>query len=462
MSLSPLKSINPISGELIKSYEPMSAGEIQQTLQAAHTAFNNWRHCSFAERASLLKEVAKQLREQQESLALLAAKEMGKPLKAGRAEVEKCAWCCEFFADQAEKFLAPETVLTDASKSYVTFEPLGVVLAVMPWNFPFWQVFRFAAPTLMAGNTALLKHSSNVSGCALAIAALWQQAAESLKLPADLFRTLLVANSEVAKIIESPVVAAVTLTGSGQAGRAVAMKAASMLKKTVLELGGSDPYIILADADLSKAAEICVASRLHNSGQTCIAAKRFIVETAVLEPFTQLMLEKMQLIQMGDPLLAETAIGPMARHDLRDQLHQQVIASIRKGAKCILGGKIPKSPGAYYPPTILTQVRKGMPAFDEELFGPVAAIISAANADEAIQLANESIYGLGGAIFTTDLQKGENLARTALAAGCCFVNAAVKSDPRLPFGGIKESGYGRELSPFGIREFVNIKTVFIN
>jgi succinate-semialdehyde dehydrogenase/glutarate-semialdehyde dehydrogenase len=353
--------------------------------------------------------------------------------------------------------LAPEFVETDASKSFVAYQPLGVVLAVMPWNFPFWQVFRFAAPALMAGNAGVLKHASSVPGSALAIEEVFRNAG----FPENLFRTLLIGSRQVAAVIEHPLVKAVTLTGSTPAGQAVASKAGEMLKKTVLELGGSDPYIILEDANLAEAVSTCVASRLINAGQSCIAAKRFVVVNSVKTGFEELFVQKMKTHRMGDPFDPETTVGPQARHDLRDELHAQVQKSIANGARLLLGGTIPDGSGAYYPPTVLTDVKKGMPAYDEELFGPVAAIIPVKDEFEAIQVANDTIFGLGAAIFTENAEEGERIATHELEAGSCFVNAYVRSDPRLPFGGINASGYGRELSYFGIREFVNIKTIFI-
>jgi succinate-semialdehyde dehydrogenase/glutarate-semialdehyde dehydrogenase len=364
---------------------------------------------------------------------------------------------CDYYAENAEAFLEPEVIPTDATRSFVTFEPLGVVLAVMPWNFPFWQVFRFAAPALMAGNVGVLKHASNVPGCALAIENVFRQAG----FPEHAFRTLLVSGSRVDPIIEHPCVRAVTLTGSAPAGRAVARKSGEMLKKTVLELGGSDPYVILEDAVLEQAATACVTSRIINAGQSCIAAKRFVVVEPVRERFERLFVEQMRAKRMGDPLHETTDIGPQARRDLRDELHRQVAASIDCGARCLLGGEIPEGKGAFYPPTVLADVRKGMPAYDEELFGPVAAIIPAQDEKDAVRIANDTVFGLGAAIFTTDTARGERIAAAELDAGACFVNAFVRSDPRLPFGGVKESGYGRELSHFGIKEFVNIKTVYV-
>jgi len=339
----------------------------------------------------------------------------------------------------------------------VTFNPLGVVLAVMPWNFPFWQVFRFAAPGLMAGNAAVLKHASNVPGCAMAIESLFTEAG----FPPNLFRTLMIGSKQVESVVAHPLVRAATLTGSAAAGRAIARKAGELLKKTVLELGGSDPYLVLDDADPDVAAEICTRGRLVNSGQSCIAAKRFIVVGSVRERFERSFVERMAAKRMGDPLREDVDIGPQARKDLRDALHGQVQRSIAKGARCLLGGSVPDGPGAFYPPTVLTDVGKGMPAFDEELFGPVAAIIAARDERHAIDLANDSSFGLGGAVITRDRVRGERIAADEMESGCVFVNDNVKSDVRLPFGGVKESGYGRELSGYGIREFVNIKTVWV-
>jgi succinate-semialdehyde dehydrogenase/glutarate-semialdehyde dehydrogenase len=403
-----------------------------------------------------MRRAGELLRERKEDLARLMALEMGKPLAQGRAEADKCASVCEYYADGAERFLAPETIETDARKSFVAFQPLGAVLAVMPWNFPFWQVFRFVAPALMAGNGGVLKHAANVTGCALAIEEIVRRAG----FPPPLFRALLIGSARVAAVIESPHVKAVTLTGSTPAGKAVAAKAGSVLKKTVLELGGSDPYIVLEDADLEPAAATCVDSRLINSGQSCIAAKRFIVIDGVKKRFEELFVEKMKAKKTGDPLDESTAVGPQARRDLRDSLHGQVEKTVAGGARLLLGGKLPPGRGAFYPPTVLADVPKGTPAYDEELFGPVAAIMGARDEADAVRIANDSSFGLGAAVFTRDRERGERVA-AQIEAGNCFVNASVKSDPRLPFGGVKESGYGRELGVFGIREFVNIKTVYV-
>jgi succinate-semialdehyde dehydrogenase/glutarate-semialdehyde dehydrogenase len=452
-----LQSINPYSQKVIQSYNEHSQNDIDTIIPEANNAFKKWRLTNFGKRSKLLRNTASILKKNIEEYSKIMTMEMGKPVRESRAEIEKCAWICEYYAENGEKFLSPMKVKTDASKSYITFQPLGVILAVMPWNFPFWQVFRFAAPTLMAGNVGILKHSSNVSGCALAIEKIIRDAG----FPKNAFRTLLINSKKVASVIENPVVKAVTLTGSTPAGKAVASKAGEMLKKTVLELGGSDPYIILEDADLQKAVNSCSFSRLLNAGQSCIAAKRFIVVESVLQEFQSLLIQNMQNVIMGDPFDESVNIGPMARIDLRDELHQQVVKSVKLGARLLLGGKIPPNKGAFYSPSILTDVKPGMPAFDEELFGPVAAIISAEDEKEAIQLANNSVFGLGAAVFTEDTSHGEKIASEKLEAGSCFVNDFVKSDPRLPFGGVKQSGYGRELSDFGIREFVNIKTVYV-
>ena len=452
-----LTSINPANNKIIKQYDEMTASDSSEIILLAHQSFLEWKETSFVHRAELMKNAAKVLRQNSEEYSALMTMEMGKPIAQSRAEVEKCAWVCDYYAENAEKFLTDELIKTEATKSFVTYQPLGVILAVMPWNFPFWQVFRFAAPNLMAGNSGVLKHASNVSGCALAIEEVFRKAG----FPENLFRTLLVSSKNVKAIIEDEKIQAVTLTGSVPAGRSVASIAGNSIKKTVMELGGSDPYVILEDADLEKAAMSCVNSRLINAGQSCIAAKRFIIVEKVYDEFERLYLDFMSRKKMGDPLDEKNDLGPQASIQLRDELHNQVLRSLQRGAKLLLGGNIPDLDGAYYPPTVLSNVKPGIAAFDEELFGPVAALIKAKDQDEAIELANKSIFGLGAAVFTNDQDRGERIAKEKLNAGCCFVNDFVKSDPRLPFGGIKESGYGRELSPFGIREFVNIKTVYI-
>jgi succinate-semialdehyde dehydrogenase / glutarate-semialdehyde dehydrogenase len=452
-----LQSINPTTDELIREYPAHSSAEVVKIADAAHAAYLAWRRTGFPERADRLLAIAQQLRKRREDCALMMTDEMGKPITAARAEVDKCAWVCEYYAAHAQQMLAPEPVATEATRSFVTFNPMGVILAVMPWNFPFWQVFRFAAPALMAGNAGLLKHASNVTGCALLIEELVQEAG----LPENLFRTLAIGSRQVDAVIAHSRVMAVTLTGSEGAGRAVARTAGECLKKTVLELGGSDAYIVLEDADLDVAVTACVTSRLNNTGQSCIAAKRFIVVEALLEEFEQRVVKKMAAAVQGDPQDEKTQLGPMARTDLRDELHEQVQLSIERGARLLLGGEIPEGPGAFYPATVLTDVRPGMPAHDEELFGPVAAIIPVQDQSEALRVANDSDFGLGAAVFTRDLARGEQLASEEIEAGFVAVNDFVRSDPRLPFGGMKLSGYGRELSHYGIREFVNIKSVYV-
>jgi succinate-semialdehyde dehydrogenase/glutarate-semialdehyde dehydrogenase len=452
-----IKSINPATDAEIKSYKEMELSEIEEIISSADKAFNEWHRSSLSTRSQMLKKAGGILRKDKEMHSRLMTEEMGKPIAQSRSEVEKCAWLCDYFADNGGEFLKDRIVESDASKSFVTFQPLGVVLAVMPWNFPYWQVFRFAVPGLMAGNAGVLKHASNVSGCALAIEGVFREAG----FPVNLFRALIVSSKKMEKVIELEKIRAVTLTGSVPAGKAVASKAGSLIKKTVLELGGSDPYVVLEDADLETAAETCVTSRLLNGGQSCIAAKRFIIVEKVYDEFRDLFVEKMKAKRMGDPFDESNDLGPQATKSLRDDLHDQVKRSIDKGAKLLLGGMIPESKGAYYPPTVLENVKEGMAAYDEELFGPVASLIKAKNEADAVRIANDSIFGLGAAVFTNNIKRGERIAREELNAGNCFVNAFVKSDPRLPFGGVKESGYGRELSWFGIQEFVNIKTVYV-
>ena len=452
-----LTAINPATGDTLKKYAEMPADEAMRRLEKSHHAFQAWRQTRFSERAALMKAAARVLIENQDEYARTMAMEMGKPVKSGRAEIEKCAWVCEYYAEHAEKMLQPEMIQTAARKSFVVFNPLGVILAIMPWNYPFWQMFRHAAPGLMAGNGVVLKHASNVPACALAIEGIFRKAG----FPENLFQNFLISSRQVQRLIEHPNINAVTLTGSQAAGRAVAAKAGKVLKKTLLELGGSDPYLILEDADLDKTVETCVASRLLNSGQSCIAAKRFVVVEKVLKSFEEMLVDQMRSKKMGDPLDETVEIGPLARRDLRDDLHRQVTQSIARGARCLLGGEMPQGASAFYPPTVLGGVGKGMPAYDEETFGPVAAVIPVQSEKQAIEVANDSAFGLGAAIFTRDADRGERIAAEDLEAGNCFVNAFVKSDPRLPFGGVKESGYGRELSHYGIKEFVNIKTVYV-
>ena len=452
-----IESINPATGESIRKYSEATAGQCGRTVRKADSAFRQWKKTGFGKRAGLLKKAAAILRERAESYGELMALEMGKVLKEGVSEAEKCALVCDYYSENGESFLASEDVETEGSRSYVAFRPLGVILAVMPWNFPFWQVFRFAAPALMAGNACILKHASNVPGCALEIEKIFSEAG----FPEGLFTTVLAGSDRVEGMISDPLVRAVTLTGSVPAGRAVASLAGKALKKTVMELGGSDPYIILEDADLKRAASVCAASRLINSGQSCIAAKRFVVVEPVTNRFLEFLVDEMLSRRIGNPLDEGVDIGPMARADLRDELHAQVESSLAMGAECALGGRVPEGRGAYYPATVLTGVSEGMPAYRDELFGPVASVITAADQREAVRIANDTSFGLGAAVFTSDPERGERIAVEEIESGNCFVNALVRSDPRLPFGGIRDSGYGRELSYFGIREFVNIKTVYI-
>jgi succinate-semialdehyde dehydrogenase/glutarate-semialdehyde dehydrogenase len=424
-------------------------------VQAAWPA---WRRSGVEERAERMRAAGAVLRRRRDEFAALMTAEMGKTLTEGLAEIEKCAGNCDYFAEHAEALLARRPVdMGPGSKAFVTFNPLGVVLAVMPWNFPFWQVFRFAAPTLMAGNAAVLKHASNVPGCALAIEAVFREAG----FPQDLFRTVLIAGRETRPLIEDPAIAAVTLTGSVEAGRQVAAAAGGVLKKSVLELGGSDAYLVLADVDVDKAAEIAATARMVNGGQSCIAGKRFIVAAKIRPAFERALAAKMAAYAMGDPRKAGTRLGPLQSVKARDDVHAQVMKSLAMGARLVSGGEVPERPGAWYPPTVLADVRPGMPAHDEEVFGPVAAVIEAAGEAEAIEVANGSRFGLGSGVLTADLARGERIAAEELAAGMSFVNAAVRSDSRLPFGGVKESGYGRECGEFGIHEFVNIKSVLV-
>jgi succinate-semialdehyde dehydrogenase/glutarate-semialdehyde dehydrogenase len=450
-------SINPFTAEKIGHYPAPTNTQIEEAILTSNKTFSIWKKTSMIERAELLLKASELLLNKKNSLAKTMVLEMGKPLDQAIVEVEKCAWVCRYYAENGERFLANQEVETGIKKSFVAFKPLGVILAVMPWNFPFWQVFRFAAPTLMAGNTAILKHASNVPACALAIEEIFRETG----FPDGSFTTLLAKSSQVEGIISNPHVKAVTLTGSEHAGIAIASTAGKHLKKSVLELGGSDPYIILEDADLKNAALQCAQGRMQNNGQSCIAAKRFIVVEKVYNEFMKYFKTEMEKYIMADPRKPKTLLGPMARHDLRDELHEQVQKSIKNGADLICGGFIPDHPGAMYPATILENVQPGMPAWNEELFGPVASVIKVADEEEAITVANCTDFGLGAAVFTQDIKRGERIAANELNAGACFVNSFVKSDPRLPFGGVGKSGYGRELSEFGIREFVNIKSICI-
>jgi succinate-semialdehyde dehydrogenase/glutarate-semialdehyde dehydrogenase len=452
-----IQTVNPATGQPGRSYDSHTVEDAEAAAVAAHKAFLEWRRTSFAERSAVIHKAASVLRDRKDEFARLMTEEMGKTIDDGRAEVEKCATHCDWFADHAEEYLAREPVDFDGEEAFVAFNPLGVVLAVMPWNFPFWQVFRAAAPALMAGNVMLLKHASNVPGCALAIEEVLHQAG----VPRDLFRTLLLPSRDVETLIRDENVAAVTLTGSVAAGRSVATAAGSVLKKCVLELGGSDPYVVLEDADIAAAAKVAAKARMVNGGQSCIAGKRFIVVRQVLEAFEKALVDQMRGYEMADPAKDGARLGPMQSVKARDEIHRQVTESIRKGARLLLGGHVPDRPGAWYPATVLTNVFPGQPAHDEEVFGPVAAIIAAEDERDAIRIANASEFGLGSGVLTGDLDRGRRIAAEELEAGLSFVNENVRSDPRAPFGGVKHSGFGRECGAYGIREFVNIKTVHV-
>jgi acyl-CoA reductase-like NAD-dependent aldehyde dehydrogenase len=449
-------SINPATGATIESFPLHTEAEIDAALDQAVATQRTWSQTTFAERSALMKKAAAYLRANATRFALNAVREMGKPITEAEAEIEKSAWGCDFYADNAEKFLADEAVVSTASRSFIAYQPLGVVLAVMPWNFPYWQVFRFAAPALMAGNTGILKHASNVTRCALDIEEVFTQTG----FPAGAFKTLIVPGAEVKALIADDRIAACTITGSEPAGVSVATESGRALKKHVLELGGSDAYIVLADADIAAAAKTAAKARFQNAGQSCICGKRFIIEDAVYDEFVAAFVAESKVYQTGDPEDRKTTMGPLARTDLRDDLLKQIEGSVAKGAHIALGGTPPPGPGAYMSATILTDVDDTMPVFREETFGPVAAVIRARDAEHAIELANDSIFGLGGALWTGDVNRGVALARR-IVTGAVFVNGMTASDPRLPFGGVKHSGYGRELSYLGIREFMNIQTIWV-
>jgi len=450
------ESINPATGQVIARTPAMSADVLTAALEEAGTTAMAWARVDVSLRASMLEDVAALLEAKREEFARLITQEVGKPLVEARAELDKCALLCRYYADHAVAFLEGESSEALPKGCQVSYSPLGVVLGIMPWNFPFWQVFRFAVPVLAAGNTALLKHAPNVCGCALAIESLFQEAG----YPEGVLRTLFLEIDQVESVIQHDAVRGVALTGSEKAGAAVAAIAGRAIKKTVLELGGSDPYLICEDADLELAAAKCVQSRLNNCGQTCISAKRLLVHQAVLEPFTEKLIAEIAKRQQGNPEDELNNLGPMARADLRANLQRQVDASVAAGARVLLGGEVPEGAGYYYPPSVLADVRPGMPAFDEEVFGPVVALVAVEHDDQAVELANQSVYGLGAGVFTQDVERGKRLANQ-LECGACFINDFVKSDLRLPFGGIKRSGYGRELSKWGIREFVNVKTICV-
>jgi acyl-CoA reductase-like NAD-dependent aldehyde dehydrogenase len=451
-----LKSINPTTEDIVETFEEFTDSAVDDALQQAYEAQHQWRFTSFGERAARLQATARVLRAQKARLAALATREMGKPIVEAEAEIEKCAWNCDYYAEHAASFLSDEHIASNAIDSFVAFEPLGVVLAIMPWNFPFWQVVRFAAPALMAGNGAILKHASNVPGCALAL----EEVFKSAGLPTGLFRTVLVPGAKVEPLIADQRIAAVTLTGSSEVGERVASAAGRCLKKQVLELGGSDPFIVLADADVDNAVTTAVRARNQNNGQSCIAAKRFIVEEPIADQFTEKFAAAVKALHVGDPMQRDTNVGPLARGDLREALSVQVQRSVSSGAHAVVGGSPIDGKGYFYAPTVLDGVRESMPAFREETFGPVAAVIRASDPPTAVRLANDTEYGLGAALWTRDTRRGTELARQ-IEAGCVFINGMVASDPRLPFGGIKRSGYGRELGTYGIKEFVNIQTIVV-
>ncbi len=451
-----IQTVNPATEEIVKTFNEMSIEEVESIIEKSHETFLSWRKKSFSERSELMHKAASILREKKNEFGKIMTLEMGKPISQAEAEAEKCAWVCDYYADNAESILKEEFIQTDASESYVRFDPLGVVLAVMPWNFPFWQVFRFAAPALMAGNVGILKHASNVPMCAEAIENIFLEAG----FPEGAFKNLVISSKPVKDIIDNPLVKAATLTGSENAGRNVAERSGKNLKKTVMELGGSDPFIILPDADLEKASSVAVTARMINNGQSCIAAKRFIITEAVYDEFLELFLSKMQAVKMGDPMNPETELGPLARKDLMLELDEQVKQSVEAGAEILTGGKPVDGKGYFYPPTVLVNIGKGSPAYEQELFGPVASVIKAKDEADAIRIANDTDFGLGASLWTNNIQHAKELAKE-IESGSVFINGLVKSDPRLPFGGIKISGYGRELSHYGIKEFVNIKTVWI-
>ena len=460
-----IQTVNPATGENGKAYRAHTLDEARKIAAACATAQKQWRRTPIAERGKLMHAAASVMRANKSRYAALMTAEMGKPVTDGLSEIEKCAATADYFAAHAATFLAPRrqdmseghTGAGAVPKAFVTFNPLGVVLAVMPWNFPFWQAMRFCAPHLMAGNGGVLKHASNVPGCALALEEIFREAG----FPQDLFRTVLISSQQVKPLIEDPSIAAVTLTGSVNAGKAVAAAAGAVLKKTVLELGGSDGYIVLEDADIAHAAQVCAAARMINAGQSCIAGKRFVVVESVRPAFERAFVEAMSRYVFGDPTEPATRLGPLQSVKARDELAEQVERSVAGGARALLGGEVPKRAGAWYPATVLGNVTVGQPAHDEELFGPVAAVIGARDEADAIRIVNDTHFGLGNAVLTRDLARGERIAANELDSGLAFVNQSVRSDARLPFGGVKESGYGRELSEFGIYEFCNIKTVFV-
>lgn len=451
-----LESRNPATGMVEETFEETSPRAVDEALERAHTAFGLWREVTFPDRAVILRRAAALLSERKAEYGAIMAREMGKVISEGEAESEKCSLVCDYYAAEAGSILSPEPVATDASQSYIRFDPLGPILAVMPWNFPFWQVLRFAAPALMAGNVGILKHASNVPRCAVTIEEIFREAGA----PSGVFQALLISSSEAGRVLESPIIKAATLTGSERAGSDIGSRAGRLLKKTVLELGGSDPFIVLEDVNVPEVAAWAAKARTINAGQSCIAAKRFLVVESVADEFVEAFRAELESLAVGDPMDRGTRVGPLAREDLLQDLHGQVEESIRQGAVLVTGGRRLNRPGFFYTPTLLDRVRPGITAFDQETFGPVAAVVRVTGEEEAVSLANASPYGLGASIWSGDASRAERLA-PFIEAGSVFVNGIVKSDPRLPFGGVKASGYGRELSAYGIREFVNIKSVWI-
>lgn len=452
----PIQSINPTTEEILETYTELTEDEIDEKIDIAHRAFEAWKRTSFEVRKERMLELARLLRSNNAELAKLITLEMGQPITQALAQVEKCAWVCEYYAGNAEKFLAPEVVETDASESYIRFDPMGVVFAIMPWNYPLWQVFRFIAPAAMAGNVGILKHASSVPACALAIEKLFEKA----DFPQGIFQTLLMSASNVEHVIQDSRVAAVTLTGSEVAGRKVGAQAGEALKKSVLELGGSDAFIVLEDANIEEAAKAGAQARLQNCGQSCIAGKRFILVESIAEKFLTLFKKEFESIKVGDPMEADTQMGPLVSKKSLEEIDSQVQEAIRAGAELITGGKRLPRKGFFYAPTILSNITRDVPVYDQEVFGPVALVILVQDEQEAIRVANDVPYGLGSSLWTEDREKAKEIA-SKLETGGVFVNSLFKSDPRLPFGGVKKSGYGRELSEYGIKEFVMVKTVWM-
>jgi succinate-semialdehyde dehydrogenase/glutarate-semialdehyde dehydrogenase len=452
-----ISSVNPATGATMETFEELDDAGVDERIARAAAAFESWRRTSFDERASRMAECARLLEQESERLGRLMTEEMGKPIGAAVAEAKKCAWACRYYAENAARFLADEHIRTNGARSWIRYDPIGPVLAVMPWNFPFWQVFRFAAPALMAGNVGLLKHASNVPRCALAIERLIRRAG----FPDDVFQTLLIGSSRVQRVLDDARVRAATLTGSENAGRAIAARAGERLKKTVLELGGSDPFIVMPSADLDRAGDTAVQARVINNGQSCIAAKRFIIADEIADAFEKRFVAAMEALRVGDPMDPETQLGPLATPSIRDDLDRQVRETVKAGARLLTGGRALPGAGNYYAPTVLADVPHGSPAYTEELFGPVATLFRVRDAEEAIAVANDTTFGLGSSAWTNDPREQERFI-AGIEAGLVFINAMVASDPRLPFGGVKNSGYGRELAELGIREFVNIKSVSVH